>query len=94
MGVRKLVVLAHEWEPYYKDEFRRAARLARELSIAIEPYFENNDERFTTNDQAPRFDEEEKQFENQDLYTGIPIESTDFNIEKYSEPNDESNFTV
>ena len=94
MGVRKLVVLAHEWEPYYKDEFRRAARLARELSIAIEPYFENNDERFTTNDQAPRFDEEEKQFENQDLYTGIPVESTDFNIEKYSEPNDESNFTV
>tara|TARA_B100001094_G_C18158711_1_gene788051 strand:- start:50 stop:631 length:582 start_codon:yes stop_codon:yes gene_type:complete len=94
MGVRKLVVLAHEWEPYYKDEFRRAARLARELSIAIEPYFENNDERFTTNDQAPRFDEEEKQFENQDLYTGIPVESTDFNIDKYSEPNDESNFTV
>lgn len=94
MGVRKVVVLAHEWEPYYKDEFRRAARLARELSIAIEPYFENNDERFTTNDQAPRFDEEEKQFENQDLYTGIPVESTDFNIEKYSEPNDESNFTV
>ena len=39
MGIRKIVVLAHEWEPYYKDEFRRAARLARELSIAIEPFF-------------------------------------------------------
>ena len=39
MGVRQIMVLAHEWEPYYKDEFRRAARLARELSIAIEPYF-------------------------------------------------------
>ena len=26
MGVRKIVVLAHEWEAYYKDEFRRAAR--------------------------------------------------------------------
>ena len=94
MGVRKVIVLSHPWEPYYKDEFRRAARLARELLIAIEPYFETKDERFTTNEQAPRFDEEEEQFENQDLYTGIPVESNDFNIEKYSEPNDESNFTV
>ena len=34
MGIRRLVVLAHEWEPYYKDEFRRAARLARELTMA------------------------------------------------------------
>ena len=42
-------MLAHEWEPYYKDEFRRAARLARELSIAIEPYFEDEDPRFTRN---------------------------------------------
>ena len=41
MGIRKFVVLAHEWEPYYKDEFRRAARLARELCIAIEPQFED-----------------------------------------------------
>ena len=31
LGIRKIVVLAHEWEPFYKDEFRRAARLAREL---------------------------------------------------------------
>ena len=49
MGIRKIVVLAHEWEPYYKDEFRRSARLARELSIAIEPYFENDDPRFSVN---------------------------------------------
>ena len=49
MGVRKIVVLAHEWEPYYKDEFRRAARLARELTMAIEPYFENADPRFSVN---------------------------------------------
>ena len=41
MGIRKFIVLAHEWEPYYKDEFRRAARLARELCIAIEPLFED-----------------------------------------------------
>ena len=39
------MVLAHEWEPYYKDEFRRAARLARELGIAIEPFFETKDPR-------------------------------------------------
>jgi len=49
MGIRKIVVLAHEWEPYYKDEFRRSARLARELSIAIEPYFEDDDPRFSVN---------------------------------------------
>ena len=44
MGIKKIVVLAHEWEPYYKDEFRRAARLGRELAISIEPLFENEDE--------------------------------------------------
>ena len=42
MGIKCIYVLAHEWEPYYKDEFRRAARLARELSIAIEPLFEDD----------------------------------------------------
>ena len=94
MGVKKVIVLAHEWEPFYKDEFRRAARLARELAIAIEPIFTDEDERFATNSQAPRFDDKETQFENQDLYTGIPVEDNDFNIEKYTEPNDESNFTI
>lgn len=94
MGVRKIFVLAHPWEAYYKDEFRRAARLARELSIAIEPIYDDDDERFSTNTQAPRFDDREEQFENQDLYTTVPVESADFDIEKYTEPNDESNFTV
>ena len=46
MGIRKFIVLAHEWEAYYRDEFRRAARLARELSIAIEPIFDDDDCRF------------------------------------------------
>ena len=54
MGVRKIVVLAHEWEPYYKDEFRRAARLARELNIAIEPFFEDEDPRLSVNSNANR----------------------------------------
>jgi deoxycytidylate deaminase len=46
MGIRKIVIKAHEWEPFYKDEFRRAARLARELCMAIEPLFDTEDERF------------------------------------------------
>lgn len=54
MGVRKFVVLAHQWEPYYKDEFRRAGRLARELSIAIEPYYDDPDPRFAVNSRADR----------------------------------------
>ena len=54
MGIRKIYVLAHEWEPYYKDEFRRAARLARELNIAIEPYFEDEDPRLAVNSYADR----------------------------------------
>ena len=49
MGIRKIIILAHEWEPYYKDEFRRAARLARELNISIEPMFLDEDPRFTKN---------------------------------------------
>lgn len=47
MGIKKIFVEAHEWEPYYKDEFRRAARLARELSIAIEPLFRDDDTRWS-----------------------------------------------
>ena len=61
MGIRRFVVAAHEWEPYYKDEFRRAARLARELSIAIEPLFDNTDQRFTENPhELDEFDPKEK----------------------------------
>ena len=45
MGIKKIVVLAHEWEPYLKDEFRRSARLARELGIAIEPIYPKADPR-------------------------------------------------
>ena len=52
MGITKIYVLAHEWEPFYKDEFRRAARLARECSITIEPIFETDDERFSGTPQS------------------------------------------
>lgn len=47
MGIRRIVVLAHDWEPYYSDEFRRAAKISRELGIAIEPLFPDQDKRFT-----------------------------------------------
>ena len=49
MGIKKIIVSAHEWEPYYKDEFRKAARLSRELNISIEPIFGDEDQRFSTN---------------------------------------------
>ena len=94
MGIKKIVVLAHEWEPYYKDEFRRAARLGRELAISIEPLFENEDERFTTNKQAPRFDEREEQFDNKDLYTSNPVEADDFDLETDEAEYDETHLTV
>ena len=45
LGIRRIVVLAHEWEPFFKDDFRKAARLARELSIAIEPVYPEKDPR-------------------------------------------------
>ncbi len=94
MGIRKIIVLAHEWEPYYKDEFRRSARLARELSISIEPFFEDEDERFSTNNQAPRFDEKEEQFQNKDLYTYSPAERHDFDAEQYQQQIDDSNHST
>jgi deoxycytidylate deaminase len=94
MGIRKIIVLAHEWEPYYKDEYRRSARLARELSISIEPFFENEDERFSTNNQAPRFDDKEEQFQNKDLYTYSPAERDDFDAEQYQQQIDDSNHST
>lgn len=87
MGVKRVVVLAHDWEPYYKDEFRRAARLARELFISIEPLFDDEDEHFSTNNQAPRFDDREEQFDNKDLYTHSPATEHDSVLEQYSEYN-------
>ena len=60
--------------PYYKDEFRRSARLARELSISIEPFFEDNDQAYGTGNTPEEFD-------NRDLYTTNPIEDDDFIID-------------
>ena len=90
MGVRKVIVLAHDWEPYYKDEFRRAARLARELFISIEPLFEDEDEHFSTNNQAPRFDNREEQFDNKDLYTHSPATEHDSVRENYQQSTNDN----
>tara|TARA_R100001082_G_scaffold308_2_gene179 strand:+ start:6154 stop:6711 length:558 start_codon:yes stop_codon:yes gene_type:complete len=49
MGIKRICFMPHEWEAYYKDEFRRAARLARELELAIEPIYEKSDPRFSKN---------------------------------------------
>ena len=95
MGVRKVVVTAHEWEPYYKDEFRRAAKLARELGISIEPYFDD-DEKFTTNHNAPTFNKnkKQKQFDNKDLYTSNPVEADDYEIETTDLGEDDPNYFI
>jgi len=89
MGIKKIVVLAHEWEPYYKDEFRRAARLARELLISIEPLFEDEDERFATNNQ-----DREEEFKDKDLYTFSPAETDGISIEKYDEQHNDPDHTT
>ena len=57
MGIKKVIVLVHEWEPYYEDEFRRAARLGDELQIKIIDYWEEADQRFATNKLAPTFNQ-------------------------------------
>jgi len=49
MGIKRIVLLAHEWETFYAEEFRKAARLARELVIAIEPVYLDEDSRFGVN---------------------------------------------
>ena len=46
MGIRRFGITAHEWETIHREEFRKAARLARELSIAIEPVYSTPDPRF------------------------------------------------
>ena len=35
LGVTELFIQKHEWESYYKDEFRRASRLAKDLEIEL-----------------------------------------------------------
>ena len=46
-GIRKIYVVAHDWPVLYKTEFRKAASTARELGMAIEPVFDDNDEDLT-----------------------------------------------
>lgn len=87
MGVKAIHVLAHDWEPYYKDEFKRAARLARELSMPIEPFFETPDPRFTVN----TYDND---LNDQDLYTEAKPYSPDEFDSNYGEDKINDNSTT
>ena len=87
MGIRKMIVLAHEWEPYYKDEFRRAARLARELSMAIELIFEDEDQRFTINKNDLATEDDTSMKSN-------PFEPDEFDPQTESEIQDEDTIPI
>ena len=95
MGIKKVLVLSRgEWENHYKDEFHRAARLGHELNMNILPYYEDADQRFTTNTQAPTFNKKGSQHKTQTPFKGNPIESDDFDIEEFTGADYESDFTV
>lgn len=84
MGIRKICVAAHEWEPYYKDEFRRAARLARELAMAVEPIFDTEDERFGVN-------KKQQDLPDADLYSDDnPYAQDEYDPQSTEEINDDT----
>jgi len=91
MGIRKIIVLAHEWEAYYRDEFRRSARLARELAIAIEPLYEDEDERFSINKGVRDFTAKTATAtDDDDLYSDAnPFAPDDFDPQDASQIQDE-----
>lgn len=87
MGITRIVILEHLWEPFYKDEFRRAARLARELTIAIEPVYLNEDPRFTKNTYDRNIDKE--------LYDQAnPFETDEYDPTDATSTHDEDTITV
>lgn len=83
MGIRKIVVLAHAWEPFYKDEFRRAARLARELCMAIEPIYDTADERFAVN-------KRDQPIPDPELYTENPYAQDEYDPKSTEEIHDDT----
>ena len=83
MGIQKIVVLAREWQPYYKDEFRRAARLARELCMAVESIYENEDPRFAVS-------KKDQDIPDPELYTENPYEQDEFDPQTIDEIHDDS----
>lgn len=87
MGIKKIVILAHEWEAYYRDEFRRAARLARELSISIEPLFDDEDPRYGVNKAPKRKLEKE-------LYDASTLAVDEYDFQDESEIIDDKKPTV
>jgi deoxycytidylate deaminase len=43
MGIRKILVLAHEWETRYLNDFRASARLGRELGMTIDAFYPDDE---------------------------------------------------
>ena len=87
MGITKIFIMEHTWETYYKDEFRRAARLARELSISIEPIYLDQDPRFTKNTYDRDF--------NQELYQGAdPFQTDEYDPTDAATTHDEDTITL
>ena len=83
MGIRKIIIRAHEWEPYYKDEFRRASRLARELSMAIEPIFDDENPSFGINTK-------QREIPDAELYTDYEHQIDEYDPQSADEINDDT----
>ena len=84
MGIRKICILPNDWKPYYKDEFKRAARLARELCMAIEPIQQTEDPRFAVN-------KKDLDIPSPELYTeDNPYEQDEFDPQSIDEIHDDS----
>lgn len=84
MGINKIIVLAHDWEPYYKDEFRRAASIAGELGVSIEPYHDDKDESYRTSELAPKQRNRKTTAKKKEIFTSIPLETESFNTKEYT----------
>ena len=94
MGIKKVIYLSRgEWELHYKEEYHRAGRLASELFINMIPYYEDPDPRFAK--QQPSEQPTPIKSSKQKTFTARnPIESDDFDIEKYTEEDYESISTI
>lgn len=46
-GIRKIVCMSHEWDKIYKQEFKKTARLCRDLGVSLEVYFPDEGDTFS-----------------------------------------------
>lgn len=89
MGVKRIIVLAHDWEPYYRDEFKRAATIASEVGVSIEPYHDDLDESYRTSELAPKQSNRKTESPKKEIYSNSPFEAESYDIEEHTaETND------